>query len=89
MGTKFTFLSSTVIITVCITMSDGTQHPKFLFNCVIEGDNIAFPILMEQNCLVGFFKEMIQSERAMGILKDVDPHTLTLWKVSTIDEPLL
>ena len=89
MGTKFTFLSSAVIITVCITMSDGTQKSKFLLNCVIEGDDIVFPIFVEQDCLVGVFKKIIQSKRAMGILKDVDPHTLTLWKVSTIDEPLL
>jgi hypothetical protein len=31
-------------------------------------------------------KKQIKRERELGILKDVDPHTLELWKVSAIDE---
>jgi hypothetical protein len=36
--------------------------------------------------VVSDLKKEIQRERAMGILKDIDPHILELWKVSAIDE---
>ncbi|KIM82078.1 hypothetical protein PILCRDRAFT_88854 [Piloderma croceum F 1598] len=35
---------------------------------------------MGHNCVVSELKEEIQRRRAMGILKDIDPHTLELWK---------
>jgi hypothetical protein len=38
--------------------------------------------------VVSELKEATQSKRALGSLKDVDPHALELWKVSAIDEPL-
>jgi hypothetical protein len=30
---------------------------------------------------VGGLKEVIQSKRAMGVLKDIDPHPMEVWKV--------
>ena len=57
-------------------------------NCLIEGEYIVFVVPVEQNDVVSELKEFIQSKRALDSLKDVDPHTLELWKVSAIDEPL-
>ncbi|KAM6499703.1 hypothetical protein JOM56_005211 [Amanita muscaria] len=51
-------------------------------NCLIEGESIVFSVPVRRNCSVSMLKEVIQSERAMGILKGIDPHTLELWKAS-------
>ena len=58
-------------------------------NCVIEGENIAFVVRVGPEDAVSELKKLIQSERAQGTLKDVDPQTLELWKVSAADEPLI
>jgi hypothetical protein len=57
-------------------------------NCLIEGEDIVFPVTMVCNDVVSDLKEFIQNKRALGILKDIDPHTLELWKVSAIDDLL-
>ncbi|KAF8344548.1 hypothetical protein F5887DRAFT_1283196 [Amanita rubescens] len=49
-------------------------------NCLIEGESIVFPVTLTHDCVVGEFKEVIQSKRAPDTLKDVGPHTLELWK---------
>jgi len=36
--------------------------------------------------MVSELKKVIKKERELGTLKDADPHTLELWKVSAIDE---
>ena len=43
---------------------------------------------VEESCRIEVegLKEVIQRKRALSTLKDVDPHTLELWKVSTINE---
>jgi hypothetical protein len=41
---------------------------------------------MGHNYMVSNLKEEIQGKRAMGVLKNIDPHTLELWKVSTINK---
>ena len=51
--------------------------------CVIEGDSVAFPVTVGRGYLIAHLKKVIQTERAMDVLKDTDPHTLELWKVST------
>jgi hypothetical protein len=57
-------------------------------NCLIEGEYTVFVVPVEQNDVVSELKEAIQSKRALGSLRDVGPHTLELWMVSAIDEPL-
>ena len=57
--------------------------------CLIEGEDIVFPVTVVRDEEVSDLKEKIQSKRALDSLKDVGPHTLELWKVSAIDEPLL
>ena len=54
--------------------------------CLIEGESVVFAT--EESCRIeiGDLKEVIQRKREMDTLKDVGPHTLELWKVSTIDE---
>jgi hypothetical protein len=54
-------------------------------NCLIEGESIVFQVTVERDWGIGPLKELIQSKRTLDTLKDVDPHTLELWKVSTID----
>ena len=56
--------------------------------CLIEGEAIVFPVTAVRDGMVGELKKLIQSKRALGSLKDIDPHTLELWKVSAIEEPL-
>ena len=56
--------------------------------CLIEGETIVFPVIAVRDGMVGELKELVQSKRALGRLKDIDPHTLELWKVSAIEEPL-
>ena len=57
-------------------------------HCLIEGEYRVFKVNAGLNDVIGSLKKAIQSERALSILKDVDPHTLELWKVSAIDESL-
>ena len=57
-------------------------------NSLIQGEDIVFSVTAACDDEVSDLKESIQSERALGSLKDVGPHTLELWKVSPIDEPL-
>ena len=57
-------------------------------NCLIKGEDIVFPVTAECDDLVGVLKVSIQRTRALDSLKDVGPHTLELWKVCAIDEPL-
>ena len=45
-------------------------------NCLIEGEFTVFVVPVEQNDEVNELKGFIQSERALGTLKDVDPHIL-------------
>jgi hypothetical protein len=61
-------------------------HGSRQLNCLIEGESIVFPVTFTHDCVVGEFKEVIQSKSAPDTLKDVGPHTLELWKVSTIDD---
>ena len=49
----------------------------------LSNELVVFTI--EESCRIEI-GEVIQRNRAMGILKDVDPHTLDLWKVSAIDD---
>jgi hypothetical protein len=65
-----------------VPSQDGSRR----LNCLIEGESIIFPVTVERNWVVGDLKKEIKRERALGTLKDVDPHTLELWKVSVINE---
>jgi hypothetical protein len=56
--------------------------------CLIERENIVFPVTVACGKEVSDLKKSIQKERALSSLKDIDPHTLELWKVSAIDDPL-
>jgi hypothetical protein len=56
--------------------------------CLIEGEDIIFPITAVRDDEVSDLKEAIQSKRALDSLKDVGPHTLELWKVCAIEKPL-
>jgi hypothetical protein len=53
--------------------------------CFIDGDDVGFVVDVHRDRRVSHLKEIIQSKRAMGILKDVDPPTMELWTVSGID----
>jgi hypothetical protein len=57
-------------------------------NCLIEGESNVFVVPVGPEDVVSELKELIRSKRALDSLKDVGPHTLGLWKVSAIDEPL-
>ena len=54
--------------------------------CLIEGESNPFEVTVSRDHAVSVLKKMIAKERERGILKDVDPQTLELWKVSAIDE---
>ena len=69
-----------------VTSSAPIQDSSRQLNCLINRESIVFVVTVGCDCVVSELKEEIQRKRAMGILKDVDPHTLELWKVSTIDE---
>ncbi|KAF8330990.1 hypothetical protein F5887DRAFT_76515 [Amanita rubescens] len=59
-------------------MQDGS---RLRLNCLIEGEYTVFVVTVEHNWVVfSDLKKVIQSERALDILKDVGPHTLELWK---------
>ncbi|KAF8235696.1 hypothetical protein L208DRAFT_1160931, partial [Tricholoma matsutake] len=51
-------------------------------NCLIEGESIVFLVTVWHNCVVSNLKKKIKREQELGILKDIDPHTVELWKVS-------
>ena len=72
-------------------MHQGYSHATTMslqLNCLIEGEDIVFPVTVVRDDEVSDLKEKIQSKRVKGSLKDIDPHTLELWKVSAIEEPL-
>ena len=56
--------------------------------CLIQGEDIVFPVTAGCDDEVSDLKESIQGKRALDSLKGVGPHTLELWKVSAIDERL-
>ena len=68
-----------------VTSSAPIQDGSRQLHCLINGESIVFVVTVGCDCVVSELKEEIQRKRAMGILKDVDPHTLELWKVSAID----
>ena len=45
--------------------------------CPTEGEAIVFPVTAVCDNEISDLKEFIQSKRALGSLKDVDPHALT------------
>jgi len=47
---------------------------------------LEFEVTVGRDWVVSALKKEIKMERALGVLKDVDPHALELWKVSAIDE---
>jgi len=49
--------------------------------CLIAGEAIVFPVIAVYGHEVSDLKKLIQSERVLGSLKGIDPHTLELWKV--------
>ncbi|KAM6503866.1 hypothetical protein JOM56_000809 [Amanita muscaria] len=49
--------------------------------CLIEGEDIVFPVTAGCDDEVSDLKKLIRSERALDSLKDVGPHTLELWKL--------
>ena len=55
-------------------------------NCLIEGEYYSFSVTVGRDLDVSELKEDIRKKRELGTLKDVDPQTLELLKVSTIDE---
>jgi hypothetical protein len=59
---------------------------RLKLSCLIEGEDIVFPVTTVCDDEVSDLKELIQSERARGSLKDIGPHTLELWKVSVINK---
>ena len=72
-------------------MHQGYSHATTMslqLNCLIEGEAIVFLVDVVRNIAVSGLKEAIQSKRILDSLKDVGPHTLELWKVSAIEEPL-
>jgi hypothetical protein len=50
--------------------------------CVIEDEDIVFPVDVPALARVSALKKEIQHERDMDTLQGVGPHTLELWKVS-------
>jgi hypothetical protein len=49
--------------------------------CVIENEDIVFPVEIPAQARVSTLKKEIQRERSMDTLQGVGPHTLELWKV--------
>jgi Crinkler effector protein N-terminal domain len=68
-----------------VTSSAPIQDSSRQLNCLINRESIVFVVTVGCDCVISGLKEEIQRKRAMGILKDVDPHTLELWKVNAID----
>ena len=63
---------------------------SFRLNCLIEGESIfrvfTVQVTVGRDRNVSDLKEEIAKKREQDTLKDVDPQTLELWKVSAIDE---
>ncbi|KIL64993.1 hypothetical protein M378DRAFT_554864 [Amanita muscaria Koide BX008] len=57
-----------------------TMLTTLRLKCLIEGEDIVFPVTAGCDDEVSDLKELIRSERALDSLKDIDPHTLELWK---------
>ena len=53
-------------------------------NCLIEGDPNIFSVTVGRDLDLSELKEEIRKKRELGTLKDVDPQTLELLKVSAI-----
>jgi hypothetical protein len=70
---------------VLIAMSE-IQASSYQLLCLIEGESVVFPVEVACSAIVGQLKKVIQAERALGSLKNVDPHALELWKVSAIHQ---
>lgn len=56
--------------------------------CVIEDEDIVFPVDIPTQARVIVLQKDVQSERAMGqdTLRGVSPHKLELWKVRVSNE---
>lgn len=65
-----------------VPSQDGSRR----LNCLIQGESNTFLVPVGLDCVVSELKKEIQKERKLGVLKDVDPQTLELWKVRAIDE---
>ena len=63
-----------------------SQDASRRLNCLIESESIVFIVTVGRDWAVSDLKKDIQRERALGPLKDVDPHSLELYKVSAINE---
>ncbi len=72
------------ILDARVPNQDGTLR----LNCLIEGKSIVFVVTMKHDDMVSDLKKVVQSERALGTLKDVGPHALEMWKASAIKESL-
>ena len=67
--------------------SQATSTPSLIrLYCVIEGEGLVFGVDISAQDNVSDLKKKIQIERAKSILRDTDPHSLELWKVSIMDE---
>jgi len=49
--------------------------------CLVEGDNILFPVIALPTTSVSMVKDLIHEKRKNGVLKSVDAADLTLWRV--------
>ncbi|KAF8344478.1 hypothetical protein F5887DRAFT_1075528 [Amanita rubescens] len=56
------------------------QDGSLRLNCLIKGKYKVLIVTVGRDYVVSELKEVIQSEARHGTLKDVDPHTLELWK---------
>jgi Crinkler effector protein N-terminal domain len=63
------------------------QRTRRQLNCLINGQSV-FVVTVVCRLAVRDLKKQIKldSERELGSLKEVDPHTRELWKVSAIDD---
>ncbi len=66
-------------------MASDSEDDSYQFNCLIEGEFITFTVIMDRNYVVDRLKRVIQDMRQRAALKDVDPPTLDLWKVSATE----
>lgn len=69
-----------------VTTLTPSQGGFVWLNCLIEDEYRVFRVNVGLNDVVDDLKKSIQSERALSILKNIDPHTLELLKVSIIDD---
>ncbi len=64
--------------------NQGSSLPRRLICCITNESNI-FIVTLDNDLAVSDLRKVIQRERALDVLKNVGPHILELWKVSTID----